>query len=45
MDRKPNFNDYVSSTCKKAENKLSALARMSYYMSTKQRRILLKASI
>ena len=36
IDRKLNFNDYVTSTCKKADKKLSVLARLSYYISTKK---------
>ena len=44
IDRKLNFNDYVTSICKKARKKFSVLARFSYYMSTKQR-ILLKIFI
>ena len=40
--RKRNFNDCVASICRKAGGKLSVLASLSYYMNTKQRRILLK---
>ena len=37
IDRKLNFNDYVTSIYEKA-GKLSVLARLSYYVSIKQRR-------
>ena len=42
IDRNLNFNEYVSSLCRKVGNKLSVLARLSNFMSFKQRRILLK---
>ena len=41
-DRKLNFNDYVTFVTSK---RLSVLARLSYYISEKQRRILLKIFI
>ena len=44
-DRNLNFNEQVSSLRRKAGNKLSVLARLSNFMSFKQRRILLKAFI
>ena len=44
-DRNLNFNEQVSSLCRKAGNKLSVLARLSNFMSFKQRRILLKTFI
>ena len=40
-----NFNEHVSSLSRKAGNKLSVLARLSNFMSFKQRRILLKTFI
>ena len=45
IDRNLNFNEHVSSLCRKAGNKLSVLARLSNFMSFKQRRILLKTFI
>ena len=45
IDRNLNFNEHVSSLCRKAGNKLSALARLSNFMSFKQRCILLKTFI
>ena len=42
IDRNRNFNEHVSSLCRKPGNELSALARLSNFMSFKQRRILLK---
>ena len=45
IDRNLNFNEHVSSLCRKVGNKLSVLARLSNFMSFKQRRILLKTFI
>ena len=45
IDRNLNFNEHVSSLCRKAGNKLSGLARLSNFISFKQRRILLKTFI
>ena len=45
IDRNLNFDDYVFTLCKKAGRKLSALSRISYYMSFEKKRILLKAFI
>ena len=45
IDRNLNFNEYVSSLCTKAGKKLSALARLSHFLSLKQRRILMKSFI
>ena len=45
IDRHLNFNEHVSSLCRKVGNKLSVLARLSNFMSFKQRRILLKIFI
>ena len=45
IDRNLNFNEHVSSLFRKAGNKLSVLARLSNFMSFKQRRILLKTFI
>ena len=45
LDRNLNFNEHVSSLCRKMGNKLSVLARQSNFMSFKQRRILLKTFI
>ena len=40
IDRQLNFYDYVTSVCKKAAKELSVLARFSYYMNSKQRKVL-----
>ena len=45
IDRNLNFNEHASSLCRKAGNKLSVLARLSNFMSFKQRRIPLKTFI
>ena len=45
IDRNLNFNEQVSSLCRKVGNKLSVLARLSNFMSFKLRRILLKTFI
>ena len=42
IDKNLNFNEHASSLCRKVGNKLSVLARLSNFMSFKQRRILLK---
>ena len=44
-DKNLNFNEHLSSLRRKAGNKLSVLARLSNFMSFKQRRILLKTFI
>ena len=45
IDRNLNFNECVSSLCKKAGKKLSIFARLSNFMSIKQRKILMKSFI
>ena len=46
IDRNLNFDDHVFTLCKKAGKKLSALSRISNYMSfEKKKRILLKAFV
>lgn len=45
IDRNLTFDKYVSALCNKAEQKVSVLARLSNYISTKQRSIMLKAFI
>ena len=45
IDRNLHFNEYVSLLCKKAGKKLSVLARLSNFMSIKQRRVLMKSFI
>ena len=45
IDNKLNFNEHVSDLCKKASQKLHALARVAPYMSIKKRRIIMKAFI
>ena len=42
IDRNLDFNEHISSLCRKAGNKRSVLAALSSFMSFKQRRILLK---
>ena len=44
-DRYLSFGGYVSSLCSYAGKKLSALARRSHYMSSKQSRVLMKSFI
>ena len=45
IDRDLSFGGCVSSLCGKAGKKLSALARLSHYMSLNQRRVLMKSFI
>ena len=45
IDRDLNFNEYVSSLCKRAGRKLSVLSRLSNLMSSQQRRLLLKSFV
>ena len=45
IDRNLNFNEHVSALCRKVGNKLSALARLSNFMSFKLRCIFLKTFI
>ena len=45
IDRNLNFNEHVSSLCRKVGNKQSVIARLSNFMSFKQRRILLQTFI
>ena len=45
IDRNLNFDDYVNTLCKKAGRKLSALSRISNYISFEKKRILLKAFV
>ena len=45
IDRNLKFNHYISKQCKKAGRKLSALTRISKFMSLKCRRILVKSFI
>ena len=45
IDRKLKFDDYVFNLCNKAGHKLSALARVSYYLTLEQRRALMKSFI
>ena len=45
IDNKLNFQEHVNSLCDKASQKFSALARLSYYMDTNQKRRILKAFI
>ena len=45
LDNKLKFNKHVSNLCKKASPKLHALCRISQYMNTGQKRIIMKAFI
>ena len=45
IDRDLSFDGYVSSLCRKADKKLSALTRLSHCVSLKQRRVLMKSFI
>ena len=45
IDRNINFDDHVFILCKKAGRKLSALSRISNYVSFEKKRILLKAFV
>ena len=45
IDNKLNFNEHVSSLCKKANQKLHALARVSKYMNTAKLCLIKKAFI
>ena len=44
FDNKLNFNTHVTKLCKKASQKLHALARVSNLMSFRQRQIIMNAS-
>ena len=45
FDNSFNFNEHVSNLCEKATNKLHALARISHYMNTDKKRVIMKAFI
>ena len=45
IDKDLKFNDHVNNLCKKACQKLNALARLAPYMSVEKRRIIMKAFI
>ena len=45
IDNKLNFNEHVDNICKKASNKLHALARIAKYLSPEKLRILMKTFI
>ena len=45
IDNKLTFNEHVSNLCKKASQKLHALARISNYMNIPKRRVIMKAFI
>ena len=45
IDRNLNFNEYVSSLCKKAGKKLSVYGRLSNFMGIKQRTVSMKSFI
>ena len=45
IDNKLTFDEHVSGLCKKASQKLHALARVAKYMSTKKLRVIMKAFI
>ena len=43
IDRTLSFDEYIASLCKKAGKKLSVLARLSNFVCTNMRRVLMKA--
>ena len=43
IDNKPTFNEHLSKRCKKASNKLHALARISKYMTKDKLRTIINA--
>ena len=43
IDQDLSFDGHVSSLCRKAGKRLSTLARLSHYMSLKQRKVLMKS--
>ena len=45
IDKDLKFDDHVNSLCKKAYQKLNALARLAPYMNVEKRRIIIKAFI
>ena len=45
IDNKLNFNEHVDNICKKANNKLHALARIAKYLNPDKLRILMKTFI
>ena len=45
IDRPLNFDEYIASLCKKAGKKLFVLARLSNFMCTNKKRVLIKAFI
>ena len=45
IDNKLNFNEHVDNICKKANNKLRALARIAKYLSPDKLRIIMKTFI
>ena len=45
LGRNLNFDNHVISLCKKAGRKLAVLARLSKFMSLKQKRILMKTFV
>ena len=45
VDHELNFNEHVSSLCKKASQKVNALSRIASYMTFDQRRLILNSFI
>ena len=45
LDNKLNFDSHITSLCKKAGQKLSALARINYYLTQDQRLLLLNSVV
>ena len=43
LDRKLNFASYITSLCKKADQRLSALARIDHYLTPDQKILLLNS--
>ena len=45
LDSKPNFESHIGSLCRKADQKISALARLKNYFTSDQRNLLLKGAL
>ena len=45
IDKTLSFDEYIASLCRKARKKLSVLARLSNYMCTNKKKVLMKALI
>ena len=45
LDSKLNFDSHITSLCKKADQKPSALARINHYLTQDQKLLLLKSAV